>query len=88
MMKDTMTPTETVTVRYEHRVIAEHNAGDWYGTDVIFNVGEVLKKTKGPGKYEYYPVTLAHGADAIVPAEKVGVFKITRLVTETEELVD
>ena len=85
---NTKNELETFTVRYEHRVTVEHNGGDWYGTDVIFKVGEVLKKTKGPGKYKYYGKDLAHGAGVDIPAEKVGVFKITRLVTETEELVD
>ena len=79
--------TKNETVRYEHRVIEQHNAGDWYGQDVIFRVGEVLKKTRGPGKYEYYGVTMAHGAGFGIPPEKVGVFRITRTtkVVETEE---
>lgn len=78
---------EVVTVRYEHRVVEEHNAGDWYGTDYIFEVGKVLKKTTTPGKYKYYGDTLGHGAGMDIPAEKVGVFKITKVaqVTETEE---
>lgn len=80
-----MKNTNTTTVRFEHRVITEHNAGDWYGTDIIFKVGEVLKKTTTPGKYRDYGTTLGHGAGADIPAEKVGVFKITRVVTETEE---
>lgn len=81
---------EVTTVRYEHRVIAEHNAGDFYGKDVIFKVGEILKKTYTPGKYKHYGQTLGHGVGADIPAEKVGVFQITKVakVTETEELVD
>lgn len=80
---------ETETVRYEHRVIEEHNAGERYGENVIFKVGEVLETTKSPGKRRYYGMTLGHGDGADIPADKVGVFKITRVtrVTETEERV-
>lgn len=88
------TPVKTQTVRYEHRVTEEHNAGDWYGTDYIFTVGKVLKKTKTPGKYENYGETVGHGVTINIPAEKVGVFKVTRTTvklngktTVTEEAV-
>lgn len=86
-MKANETQNEKVTVKYVHRVIEEHNAGDWYGTDIIFKVGDVLRETRTPGKYQYYGVTLGHGAGADIPAEKVGVFRITRVtkVVETEE---
>lgn len=86
-MKATETRNEKVTVKYVHRVIEEHNAGDWYGEDIIFKVGDVLKTTNTPGKYKYYGTTLGHGAGADIPAEKVGVFRITRntIVIETEE---
>ena len=81
---------EVVTTRYEHRVIKTHNAGEYYGKDVIFNVGEILKKTRTPGKYKYYGTTLGHGVGVDIPVTKVGVFKITKVarVTETEEQVD
>lgn len=88
MIKNAMNnTTEKVTVKYVHRVIEEHNAGDWYGQDYIFTVGTVLRETRTPGKYEYYGATLGHGAGLDIPAEKVGVFRITRntVVTETEE---
>ena len=72
------TPIKTQTTRYEHRVIVEHNAGEWYGKDYIFEVGKVLKKTKTPGKYKYYGDTLGHGVGFEIPAEKVGVFVVKR----------
>ena len=86
-MKANETKNEKVTVKYVHRVIEEHNAGDWYGQDYIFRVGDVLRETRTPGKYQYYGATLGHGAGLDIPAEKVGVFRITRntVVTETEE---
>ena len=81
---------EHVTVRYEHRVIKDYNAGDYYGKDVIFKVGEVLETTRTPGKRRFYGVTLGHGAGADMPAENVGVFKVTKVtkVTETEERIE
>ena len=80
---------ETETVRYEHRVIEEHDGGERYGERIIFKVGEVLETTKSPGKRRYYGMTLGHGDGADIPASKVGVFMITRTtrVTETEERV-
>lgn len=78
---------ETITVRYEHRVITEHNAGDWYGQDYIIKVGTVLEKTKTPNKRRDYAVCQGHGVYFGVPAEKVGVYKITRTVKETEEMI-
>jgi hypothetical protein len=86
-MKVIETKNEKVTVKYVHKVIEEHNAGDWYGRDYIFEVGGILRETKTPGKFKYYGATLAHGAGLDIPAEKVGVFRVTRttVVTETEE---
>lgn len=87
MNKRNETNYEVVTVQYEHRVIEEHNAGKYYGTDYIFEVGKVLEKTKTPVKYKYYGTTEGHGVGFDIPREKVGVFKITKVatVTETEE---
>lgn len=87
MNKRNETNYEVTTVKYEHRVIEEHNAGDWYGKDYIFEVGKVMRVTRTPGKFKYYGDTLGHGAGLDIPAEKVGVFRITKVarVTETEE---
>lgn len=88
------TPVKTQTVRFDHKVIEEHNAGDYYGKDYIFNVGDVLEKTKTATKYNTYGVTLGHGVGFDIPAEKVGLFKVTRTTvklhgktTVTEEAV-
>ena len=79
---------ETLSVRYEHRIVKEYNGGEYYGQPLIFKVGEFLKKTKNYVKYKYYPVTLGHGVGVSIPEEHVGVFKITRHVCETEERVE
>ena len=77
--------TTTTTTRYEHRTITEHNAGPHYGGDMIIPAGIILKKTKTAGKFTYYNYVHTMHYVYEVPAEKVGVFKITRTVTETEE---
>ena len=74
-----------ITVRYEHRLIEETNLGDWYGKDLILPAGYIIHKSKNANKLRFYGLTMAHGAGLDVPTEKVGVFKITRTVTETEE---
>lgn len=79
-----MSTTTKTSIRYEHRLIKEHNAGDYYGKDLIFEVGKVLEKTKTPHKRRYYGVTISFGVGFDIPTEKVGVFEITRTVTETE----
>ena len=84
------TTAEKVTVNYQHRVIEEHNGGDYYGKDIIVKVGTVLEQTKTPGKFRYYGITLGHGVGVDIPANKIGIFKITKItkITQTEELVN
>lgn len=83
-----MEKTIQTTVSFEHRVITQHV--DKNG--VVFNVGEVLERTKSTNKRKFYSKNgLQRGmlyADAgEIPAEKVGIFKIIRTVTEAEEFV-
>lgn len=88
--EEVKSPKEQTSVRYEHRVIKKFVTENPYGgtKPVVFNVGEVLEKTKHPGKKKYYGSTMGHGVGVDIPAKNVGVFKITRTVTETEEPVD
>lgn len=87
MIKNAMkaNTTEKVTVKYEHRLIKEHTA-DWYGP-VTYKVGFVVAKTNTPDKKKYYGDVVGHGATIDIPADKVGVFKITKVtkVAATEE---
>ena len=79
--------TTTTTERYEHRAIEDHNCGPWYGGDYIIKAGTLLEKTKTPHKRRDYAVCQGHGVYMAIPAEKVGVYKITRTVTETTQLL-
>ena len=78
---------EMITVRHEHRLIEETNLGKWYGKDFILPAGYIIRKSKGGNKLRFYSLTWAHGVAFDVPVEKVGVFKITRTVTETEKMI-
>jgi hypothetical protein len=78
---------ETTTTRYEHRTIETVNLGKFYGEDFILPAGIVLKKTKNGGKYTRYTYEHTYHETFNVDGAKVGVFKITRTVTETEEML-
>ena len=78
---------EMITTRYEHRTIEAVNLGKHYGEDFILPAGIVLKKTKTAGKYIDYTYVHGYHERFAVKGEKVGVFKITRTVTEKEEMV-
>jgi len=76
---------EMTTTRYEHRTIEAVNLGKHYGEDLIIPAGVVLKKTKTAGKFRDYTYEHTYHERFDVIGAKVGVFKITRTVTETEE---
>lgn len=78
---------ETITTRYEHRTIEPVNLGKHYGEDFILRAGVVLKKTKTACKYTRYTYEHTYHERFGVDGAKVGVFKITRTVTETEEML-
>lgn len=78
---------ETTTTRYEHRTIEAVNLGNHYGGDFILPVGVVLKKTRDGGKYTRYTYEHTYHERFTVDGAKVGVFKITRTVTEKEEML-
>jgi hypothetical protein len=78
---------ETITTRYEHRTIEAVNLGEHYGGDFILPVGLVLKKTRNGGKYTRYTYAHTYHERFTVEGAKVGVFKITRKVIETEEML-
>ena len=78
---------EMITVRHEHRLIEETNLGKWYGKDFVLPAGYIIRKSRGGNKLRFYSLTWAHGVAFDVPVEKVGVFKITRTVTETEKMI-
>jgi hypothetical protein len=77
----------TTTTRYEHRLTEAHNAGEHYCGDLIIPAGLVLEKTRTPNRYRNYIYKHTMHEIFDVPTEKVGVFKITRTVTETEEML-
>jgi len=47
----------------------------------------VLEKTRTPNRFRHYAYKHTMHEIFDVPTEKVGVFKITRTVTETEEML-
>lgn len=76
------------TVAFEHRVITQHV--DKHG--LVFNVGEVLERGNRTTKRKYYGKNglqrgMQYADTGEIPAEKVGVFKITRTIIEAEELL-
>lgn len=78
---------KTITTRYEHRTIEAVNLGEYYGGDFILPTGLVLKKTKNGAKYTGYTYEHTCHERFGIDAAKVGVFKITRTVIETEEML-
>ena len=77
-----------ITVRYEHRTIAEVNLIHIQTLgEFALPKGTILKKTQNGGKFKYYTYIATRHEVYGVPAENVGVFRITRTVTEKEELV-
>ena len=76
---------EMTTTRYEHRTIETVDLGKFYGEDFILRAGIVLKKTKTAGKFRNYTYVHGYHERFDVDGAKVGVFKITRTITETEE---
>jgi hypothetical protein len=82
--------TEKKTYRYEHRLTEDVIHGDLpYGEDgekEITRAGTVLRKGNRPCRYDWYDIpAAAYMMHHRIGGDKVKLFEITRVVTETEK---